>query len=86
MSDWKTRYSSKLISAKEAASYVRNGDRIFLSGTCCEPTPIIEALGNSTLEDVEMIQFIRGTAAASLAAKGRHRFRLKTFFLGGGRW
>jgi acyl-CoA hydrolase/GNAT superfamily N-acetyltransferase len=83
MSDWKTRYSSKLVSAKEAASYVRNGDRIFLSGTCCEPTAIIEALGNSTLEDVEMIQFIRGTAAASLAAKGRHRFRLKTFFLGG---
>ena len=83
MSDWKTRYSSKVVSAEEAASYVQNGDRIFLSGTCCEPVAIIEALGNSTLEDVEMIQFIRGTAAASLAAKGRHRFRLKTFFLGG---
>jgi len=83
MSDWKKRYASKLVSAKEAASYVQNGDRIFLSGTCCEPAAIIEALGASTLEDVEMIQFIRGSAAASLAAKGQHRFRLKTFFLGG---
>ncbi len=46
MSDWKTRYASKLVTAKEAASYVQNGDRIFLSGTCCEPTAIIEALGD----------------------------------------
>jgi acyl-CoA hydrolase/GNAT superfamily N-acetyltransferase len=83
MSDWKTQYSSKVVSATEAASYVRNGDRIFLSGTCCEPAAIIEALGASTLEDVEMIQFIRGTAASALTAKGRSRFRLKTFFLGG---
>jgi len=35
------------------------------------------------LEDVEMIQFISGNAARSLAAKGHRRFRLKTFFLGG---
>ncbi len=83
MTDWKQQYASKLITAKEAASYVHNGDRIFLSSTCCEPTAIIDALGNSTLEDLEMIQFIRGSAAASLATKGQHRFRLKTFFLGG---
>ena len=83
MNDWKARYASKLVSAEEAASYVNNGARIYLSSMCCEPTPIIEALRASTLEDVEMIQFISGNAARSLAAKGHRRFRLKTFFLGG---
>ena len=82
MSDWKTRYASKLVSAKEAASYVQNGDRIFLSSTCCEPTAVIEALGNSTLEDVEMIQFIRGSAAASLAAKGSTSFQIEDLLSG----
>ncbi len=83
MADWKKRFASKLISAEEAAAVVQNGDRIYLSSMCSEPSAIIQALAESSLEDVELIQFISGGQAASLAAKGRHRFRFKTFFMGG---
>lgn len=83
MADWKQRFASKLVSAEEAAAVVQNGDRIYLSSMCSEPSSIIQALATSSLEDVELIQFISGNQAASLAAKGHHRFRFKTFFLGG---
>lgn len=83
MQQWKTRFASKLVSPEEAASHVKNGDRIYLGSMCCEPTKIIDALAQSPLEDVEMLQFARGRRAVALAAKGHHRFRLKTFQLGG---
>jgi acyl-CoA hydrolase/GNAT superfamily N-acetyltransferase len=83
MNNWKQKYASKLISAEDAAAKVKNGDRIYLGSMCCEPTKIIQALANSYLEDVEMVQFIRGTDARALSAKGHDRFRLKTFHLGG---
>lgn len=83
MTDWKKRFCNKVVSPEEAASHVKNGDRIYLGSLCCEPSLIIDALGRSTLEDVEMLQFLRGKRAASLAEKGHHRFRLKTFQLGG---
>ncbi len=83
MDNWKQKYATKLISAEEAAAKVKNGDRIYLGSMCCEPTEVIHALANSYLEDVEMVQFIRGTDALALSAKGHDRFRLKTFHLGG---
>jgi acyl-CoA hydrolase/GNAT superfamily N-acetyltransferase len=83
MNNWRQQYASKLISAEEAAAKVKNGDRIYLGSMCCEPTSIIQALANSYLEDVEMVQFIRGTEALALSGKGHDRFRLRTFHLGG---
>ncbi len=81
--DWKQRYSSKVINTEEAAAKVKNGDRIYLGSMCSEPSTIIKSLGESYLEDVEMIQFISGTAASELTQKGHRRFRMKTFFVGG---
>jgi acyl-CoA hydrolase/GNAT superfamily N-acetyltransferase len=83
MHDWKQRYASKVISAEEAAAKVQNGARIYLGSMCSEPTAIIRSLGESYLEDVEMIQFISGSAASELTLKGHRRFRMKTFFVGG---
>jgi acyl-CoA hydrolase/GNAT superfamily N-acetyltransferase len=83
MENWKTKYAAKLISPEQAAAKVKNGDRIYLGAMSCEPTVIIDALARSYLEDVEMVQFIRGARASALAAKGHQRFRLKTFHLGG---
>jgi acyl-CoA hydrolase/GNAT superfamily N-acetyltransferase len=83
MHDWKQKYSSKLVSAEEAAAKVKNGDRIFLGSMCAEPSLIIKSLGESYLEDVEMIQFISGSAASELTKKGHRRFRMKTFFVAG---
>ena len=83
MDNWRTTYGAKLVSAEDAAAKIKNGDRIYLGSRCCEPTKIVEALAASYLEDLEMLQFIPGEHAVALGAKGHHRFRLKTFFLGG---
>jgi acyl-CoA hydrolase/GNAT superfamily N-acetyltransferase len=81
---WKQKYASKLISAEEAALQVKNGDRIYLGSMCSEPQTIIKAIEDSYVEDVEMVQFLRGRATSKLAAKDSGRFRVKTFFVGAG--
>ncbi len=83
MADWKQRYADKLVSVYEAASHVKNGDRVYLGSMCSEPKAIIEGLGNSRVEDVEIVQFIRGDDATNLAAKIPGRFVIKSFFVGG---
>ncbi|MGC8658107.1 MAG: GNAT family N-acetyltransferase [Desulfomonilaceae bacterium] len=83
MRDWKQRYATKLVTVEEAASHVKNGDRIYFGSMCSEPKAIIEALGNTRVEDVEIVQFIRGDYATNLAAKIPGRFVIKSFFVGG---
>lgn len=81
---WKQKYASKLVSAEVAAQQVKNGDRIYLGSMCSEPKTIIRAIEASYVEDVEMIQFLRGSTASRLAADHSARFRLRTFFVGAG--
>ncbi|MCX5862767.1 MAG: GNAT family N-acetyltransferase [Deltaproteobacteria bacterium] len=91
MEHWKKRFASKLVSADEAASHVKNGDRIYLGSFCSEPRTMIRALGASAALDIEMIQFLNGKESESLARSDSGRFSLKTFFVGRkrsgwGRW
>ncbi len=82
MEDWQSRYASKLISAEDAARKIKNGDRVYLGSMCSEPGTVIEALGKSYVEDVELIQFLGGRHSSKLAALGPNRFSVKTFFVG----
>ena len=77
---WKQRFGAKLVSAEEAITHLKNGDRIYLGSRCSEPGTMIKAMGNSRLSDIVMIQFLTGKEAASLAAKAPGRFNLRTFF------
>jgi acyl-CoA hydrolase/GNAT superfamily N-acetyltransferase len=85
MNSWQTLYASKLVSPAEAAKKVKNGDRIYLGSMCSEPTTIIKAIEKSYVEDVEIVQFIRGSEASRLTQGGWDRFRMKTFFARGGK-
>ncbi len=80
MQPWKQRFATKLVSADEAVTRLKNGDRIYLGSMCSEPRTIIKAMGNSRLSDIVMLQFLTGKEAASLAAKAPSRFNLRTFF------
>jgi acyl-CoA hydrolase/GNAT superfamily N-acetyltransferase len=79
ITDWKKHYASKLVSPGEAASRIKNGDRVYLGSMCAEPTHIIQSLAESSLEDVELIQLKGGGEASVLVAERGTRFRLKTF-------
>ena len=82
MDHWKNRFASKLVSPEEAVAHMKNGDRVYLGSFCSEPKVMIRALGASSLLDVEMIQFLNGKEAESLAKTDPRRFSLKTFFVG----
>ncbi len=83
MDNWREKYASKIITAKEAAAHIKNGDRIYLGSMCSEPGIIIDALAQSNLEDVEIIQFSSGCKAVELSPDSSKRFRLKSFFVSG---
>jgi acyl-CoA hydrolase/GNAT superfamily N-acetyltransferase len=77
---WKQRFAPKMVSAEEAVARLKNGDRIYLGSMCSEPRTMIEAVRNSPLSDISMLQFLNGREAASLAKSVPQRFTLKTFF------
>ncbi len=81
MQHWKTRFASKLVPAEEAVSRVKNGDRIYLGSTYSEPRTMIRALREASVGDAELIQFLSGPEAASLASEDSDRFSLKIFFV-----
>ncbi|MGO9118542.1 MAG: GNAT family N-acetyltransferase [Desulfomonilaceae bacterium] len=80
MQVWKQHFATKLVSAEEAVTHLKNGDRIYVGSMCSEPSTMIKAMGNSRLSDIVMLQFLTGRDAASLAAKAPNRFNLRTFF------
>jgi acyl-CoA hydrolase/RimJ/RimL family protein N-acetyltransferase len=84
MNTWQEKYASKLITPDAAAQKIKNGDRIYVGSMCSEPKTILRALEKSFVQDVEILQFIAGPEATRLAAGGWERFRMKTFFVGGG--
>ena len=81
---WQKEYATKLTSAADAARRVKNGDRLYVGSLCSEPRAILRALEESYVDDVEMVQFIRGPEAVRLASGEWGRFRIKTFFAGAG--
>ncbi len=83
MNRWQHIYASKLVTPAEAARKVKNGDRVYLGSMCSEPKTIIKAIEESFVEDVEIVQFIRGSEASRLTQGGWGRFRMKTFFARG---
>ncbi|MGB9617588.1 MAG: acetyl-CoA hydrolase, partial [Desulfomonilaceae bacterium] len=78
----KEKYASKVVAPEEAVRRIKNGDRVFLGSMCAEPTIIVEAMVESRVEDVEIIQFMTSQSTRKLASLGRDRFRIKTFFMG----
>jgi len=79
---WKQRFAGKLVSAQKAVTHLKNGDRVYLGSMCSEPSTIIRAMGESSLTNISMLQFLNGSEAASLAKAAPERFTLKTFFRG----
>ncbi len=91
MSQWTTKYASKLIPVEKAVRRIKNGDRVYLGSMCSEPKTMVTAMGSAGLEDIEMIQFLSGSEATALSEKRKGSFSLKSFFVsrntsGAGPW
>jgi len=73
----------KVVSAEEAVSQIKSGDRVFIGTGCGEPQHLIEAMVNdSTIQDVLVYQMLSSTFSRYIADKSfQRRFSLKLFFI-----
>lgn len=80
-------YRSKLISAEEAAGYVKPGNHVFIGTACATPRSLVNAL--YALErppaGVEFLHFINdGAISNDIAGNALAKFRHRTFFVSEG--
>lgn len=82
--DWKTRYSSKIVSAADALSHVKSGDKIFVGTGCAAPQLLIDALTSSQqgIDDAEIFHLLTMGVAPYAHDKFYGRYRFNSFFIG----
>jgi acyl-CoA hydrolase/GNAT superfamily N-acetyltransferase len=77
------RYPEKVVSAREAASKIRQGSRVFIGSGCGEPQHLIKAMvKDPDLQDIMIYQMLSFTLARYVGDPAFHkRFHLKLFFI-----
>jgi len=84
MSDWKHKYSRKIMSADEALKRVGDNDRVVLGHACGEPPTLVDALvaRASELRNVEIVHMV-AMGPAKYAQPGMEKsFRHNSLFVG----
>jgi len=84
MSDWKHKYSGKIMSAGEALKEVEDNDRVVLGHACGEPPTLVDALvaRASELRNVEIVHMV-AMGPAKYAQPGMEKsFRHNSLFAG----
>ena len=74
--DWRDRQ----VSAKEAVSVVRPGDKVFVGSACATPSTLLEALEQLRTPGVTLVHFLNTRAAATDPPKTSYRHRV--FYVG----
>ncbi|MDQ5987266.1 MAG: Butyryl-CoA:acetate CoA-transferase [Syntrophus sp. SKADARSKE-3] len=84
MSDWRQKYSNKIMSADEAVKVVGNNDRVVVGHACGEPPALVEALvaRASELRDVEIIHMVAMGPAKYAQPGMEESFRHNSLFVG----
>lgn len=86
MTDWKLTYKNKLVSAREAVSKIKSGDRIWLAPSVATPVQLIEALAErkDELEHVLVISSIALSPYKILQSpEYKGKIDYQTVFMGG---
>src|SRR5262245_16041474 len=77
-------YQQKLLSAEEAISVVRSGERVYIHSGCAEPERLVKALirRKNELCDVEVIHLLTLGNADYVLPEMEGHFRHNAFFIG----
>lgn len=77
-------YQSKKMSAQDAISRVRSGDRVYIHPGCAEPETLVEALMERApyLHDVEIVHLLTMGRADYIAPQMTGHFRHNAMFIG----
>ncbi len=81
--EWQSLYKSKMVSAQEAVSKIKRGNRVFIGTGCGEPQHLIKAMvTDQNLQDVMLYQMLSYTLSQFIDNESfSKRFSLKLFFI-----
>jgi acyl-CoA hydrolase/RimJ/RimL family protein N-acetyltransferase len=87
--DWLKRYSERCMTAPEALSRIKSGNRVFLSPGCGEPQHLLEELvqlggKDHRLNDVEIVHMLTVGSAPQAQKRYDQNFRHNSLFVGPG--
>lgn len=83
---WRKYYESKVISAEEAVSYIKSGDRVVLGHACGEPGALVKAMVDNAenYENVEIVHMFSLGACEYCKPELAKHFRHNALFVCGG--
>lgn len=83
--DWRKEYADKIVSAEEAISHVKSGDKIVFTHACGESQVLTNALVAQAdrLENVEIMHMVAMGSAPYCQPGMEKHFRHNTLFVGG---
>ncbi len=82
-SSWTKRYAEKTLSAKDAVSQIKHGNRVFIGSGAGEPQSLVKALSQrDNLEDTELIHIMTLGIAPYVQQAFGSSFRHNAFFIG----
>ena len=81
--DWKEKYKSQILSAREAIKKVRPGDSIFIGTGCGQPQHLVNSLveHGDHIYDAHIIHLLTVGAAPYANPKFREKFKMNSFFI-----
>ncbi len=82
-SDWKKQYGDKVVSASQAVSHIKPGNKIFIGTGCAAPQLLIEALTaeQQGVSDAEIYHLLTMGVAPYAQQKLSDRYRFNSFFI-----
>ncbi|MBP2652735.1 MAG: Butanoate coenzyme A-transferase [Firmicutes bacterium] len=84
LNNWRNHYRDRLVSAEQALSSVKSGDRVVIGHACGEPSALVEALVARApeLSDVEIVHMVAMGPAKYTQPGMEKSFRHNAFFVG----
>jgi len=82
-SDWKKQYGDKVVSAAQAVSHIKPGNKIFIGTGCAAPQLLVEALTaeQQGVSDAEIFHLLTMGVAPYAQQKLSDRYRFNSFFI-----
>lgn len=78
------RYQERIVTADEAVSVIKPGDRVFVGTACATPVALVQALERiyPPLPDVQLCHFLTTGAVAHENGAPKTHYRHRSFFIG----
>ena len=82
--NWRELYFSRTVTAKEAISHIKSGDRVALGHACAEPLYLVDTMVNNcdAYENVELVQMVPMGNNRYLEPGMEKHFHLNSIFAG----